>query len=107
MAKRKLTVEGLRDYLENKLIDELVAIDDKIAEEFEIDCWDMCLDGKDWNATLSTLTDMYVKAIISDRDWESKADKKYAVTIDLTKHLKKMELERKIRTMKRELEELE
>lgn len=98
MAKRKFTVETLRDYLEHKLIDELVAIDDKIAEEFEIDCWDMCLDGKDWNATLRTLTEMYVKAIISDRE---DTDKQYKVAVDLTKFKKALELEQEIKRLQR------
>ena len=103
MAKRKLTVDDLEEYIEMKLIDKINLIDDMIAEEFEIDCWDSCLDGADWNATLRTMAKMYVKAIICDREDKTNT---YKITVDLTKHLKRVELERKIRNMKRELEEL-
>ena len=102
-AKRAISVDDLEEYIEMKLIDKINDIDDMIAEEFEIDCWDTCLDGKDWNATLRTMAKMYVKAIISDREDKTNT---YKITVDLSKHLKRMELERKIRTMKRELEEL-
>jgi 3-keto-L-gulonate-6-phosphate decarboxylase len=105
MAK-KYTVETLRDYLETKMIDRLVAIDDEIADEFEISCWDACLEGADWNATLNAMVDMYVKAIVSDRDWDGK-ERKYNVAVDITSVLERKAVEREIEQLKMKLEELE
>ena len=102
MAKRTLTMEQLRDRLEQKMIDRLVAIDDEIAEEFEIGCWDMCLDGADWNKTLKTLVEMYVKAIVSDRE---DSLREYKVKVDITSELERQELAREIKRLERKLKE--
>lgn len=102
-AKRAYSIDDLEEYIEMKLIDKINDIDDMIAEEFEIECWDSCLDGSDWNATLRTMAKMYVKAIISDREDKTNV---YKIAVDLTEHEKRVEIERKIKQLKRELEEL-
>ena len=104
MAKRTMTMEQLREHLEAKVIDRLVAIDDEIAEEFEIDCWDMCLDGADWNATLKTIVEMYVKAIVCDR--EDSLQQHNAIKINIDSELSKQELAREIKRLERKLKEM-
>ena len=102
MAKRKLTLEQVREQIEAKVMALLAELDDDVAETYEISCWDSCLDGKVWNGALKAVTDMYVGAIVSDRDWTGKA-KEYTQAIDISSALERMQVEREIRHLERKL----
>lgn len=107
MAKRKLTLADLQEEFEAKLMTHLEAIEDDIAERFEIECWDSCLDSAVWNKNLTSMAKMWVNAVVSDRDWASKGDVDWKVMVDYSTALKRKELERTIRRAERELAELE
>lgn len=107
MTKPKVkTIEQVRSDIEQYVIDRLVDIDDYIADTYEIDCWDSCLDGKVWNASLKSVTDMYVAAIVSDRDWDGKA-RNYAQAIDISTELAKAKVELEIKQLQKQLKQLE
>lgn len=107
MAKRKLTLADLQEEFEAKLMAHIAVLEDEIAERFEIDCWDACLDGAVWNKNVTSMAKMWVNAIVSDRDWASKGDTDWKVMVDYSTALKRKELERTIRRAERELAELE
>ena len=100
MAKRKLTLEQVREQIEAKVMALLAELDDDVAETYEISCWDSCLDGKVWNGALKAVTDMYVGAIVSDRDCTGK---EYTQAIDISSALERMQVEREIRHLERKL----
>ena len=105
MAKRKLTLEQVREQIEQQVMDTLLELDDTMAAVYEIDCWDSCLDGKDWNNTVKTITDMYVNAIVSDRDWPGKTTQ-YKQQIDISSALERKQVESEIRQLERKLKEM-
>ena len=105
MAKKIKTIEQVREDIEDIVMDRLVEIDDVIAEEYEIECYDSCLDSMVWNDTLKTIVDMYVGAIVFDRDWDGKAGK-YKQEIDISSMLEKKALKRQIKELNKQLEKM-
>ena len=83
MAKRKLTQEQLTEEMEALVMQHMLEMEDKIAERFEIDCWDSCLDGRIWNLRMAGMAKMYTDAIVFDRSWLDRAVKKYKVKLTL------------------------
>lgn len=106
MAKKTLTARDLQEEFEAKLMAHIEVIEDEIAERFEIDCWDACLDGAVWNKNLRNTAKMWVDAIVNDRSW-SEVLRTYKVEVDFGKEDKRKALEATIAKAKRELEELE
>jgi hypothetical protein len=102
MAKVK-TIEQVRNDIETEVIERLSELDDYVAERYEIECYDSCLDGAVWNATLKAIVDMYVTAIVNDRDWEGK---KFKHAIDISELLKVKALQKQLKKLQRELKEL-
>lgn len=108
MAKRKtLTLDDLQEEFERMVMERLDDIEETIAEKYEIECWDDCLDGQVWNKNLHNMAKQWVDAIVSNRDWDSKGDVDWKITVDFSKALKRKELEQTIKQAKRALEELE
>ena len=105
MAKKIKTIEQVREDIVAIIIDKLVEIDDIIAEEYEIECYDSCLDGAVWNNTLKTIVNMYVGAIVFDRDWAGK-EGKYKQEIDISSMLEKKALKRQIKELNKQLEKM-
>ena len=106
MAKRTLTQEQLKELIEQKVWTALATIEDDLADEFEIACWDGCLDGKVWNNTVNTVTKMYADAITFERDCGYDVGRTYTVDVDVTERQRAVELKQKIKQLERELEEL-
>jgi len=103
MAKKIKTIDDVANDIETEVIERLSELDDYIADKYEIECWDTCLDGAKWNATLKTIVDMYVDAIVSDRDWENK---KFKHAIDISAAVKLKDLQKQLKKLQRELKEL-
>lgn len=103
MAKKIKTIDEVANEIEAYVIDRLNDIDDYIADKYEIECWDSCLDGAVWNKTLNKVVDMYVAAIVSDRDW---AGKEFKQTIDISAALKLKAMQKQLKKLEQELKEL-
>lgn len=106
MAKKKYTAQELKDYFEQAIGTIIEGLEDAIAEDFEIACWDGCLDGAVWNKNIGNLAKMYVDAIFNDRNW-AVVERKYKVKVDFSIEDKRKALEATIAKAKRELAELE
>ena len=102
----KLTQDELKERIEAKVWAILATIEDDLAGEFEIACWDSCLDGKVWNNTVKTVTKMYADAITFERDCGYDVGRKYKVDVDVSERQRAVELKQKIRQLEQELKEL-
>jgi hypothetical protein len=94
------TINTVRDEIEQLVINKLNDLEDVIAEVYEVECWDACLDGYAWHETLRTVVDMYVTAIVHDRDWENK---KFKQAIDISTELEKAKVKRNIEQLQEQL----
>ena len=106
MAKRKLTQDELKERIEHKVWAALATVEDDLADEFEIDCWDSCLDGKVWNNAVKTVTTMYTDAITFERDCGYEVGRKYKLDVDVAERQRAVELKREIKRLEQELEAL-